>query len=264
MRNVALSRGYAIRYEDAGQGAPVVLVPGFMQSASDFRHAGYVDRLADRWRVLAVDPLGHGSSDKPHDPEAYRSPGVAADVTSVLDAVGLERAVMWGYSRGAWLATMTAIEFPSRLNGLIVGGAGLTDPPPTRLPHWVDPLSRGDWAAFWPLFGMALNAETKAHFERVNDPKALAAERLGRIESAYTFDLSRVTVPSLVYCGGDDEPEGAAPTAEALHTELRVIEGRDHPGAFNDLDGVMAVVVPFLETITSKRVAPTGTGQNPG
>ena len=193
MRNVALSRGYAISYEDAGQGSPVVLVPGFMQSASDFRHAGYVDRLADRWRVLVVDPLGHGWSDKPHDPEAYRSTGVAADVISVLDALGLERAVLWGYSRGAWLATMTAIEFPSRPSGLIVGGAGLTDPPPTQLPQWVEPLSRGDWDAFWPLFGMALNAETKSPLRACERPagscrRAPWAPRIGlhiRFESGH-------------------------------------------------------------------------------
>lgn len=258
MANSALSRGYAISYEDAGQGGPVVVIPGFMQSASDYRKAGYVDRLADRWRVLVVDPLGHGGSDKPHDFEAYRSPGVAADVISVLDAAGLERAVLWGYSRGMWLAAMTAIEFPSRVSGLILGGGALTFPPPTELPKWVDPLKRGDWEAFWPAFGMRLSPETKAHFQRVNDPQALAAERVGRIESAYSFDLSRIAAPALVYCGGDDEPEDAVATAVALHTELHVIEGRDHAGAFDDVDGVMAFTIPFLETIAPRRVGAPG------
>jgi pimeloyl-ACP methyl ester carboxylesterase len=120
----AKSRGYAISYEDAGQGSPVLLVPGFMQSAADYRRAGYVDRLAATHRVLVVDPLGHGLSDKPHEADAYRAPDVAADVIAVLDAAGLETATLWGYSRGAWLACMAAIEFPRRLTGLILGGAG--------------------------------------------------------------------------------------------------------------------------------------------
>lgn len=60
------------------------------------------------------------------------------------------------------------------------------------MPPWVDPLSRGDWAGFWSLFPISLNAEVKRHFE-LNDPKALAAERIGRIESAYMFDLDRVS-----------------------------------------------------------------------
>jgi pimeloyl-ACP methyl ester carboxylesterase len=139
-----MSRGYAISYEDVGEGSPVLLVPGFMQSAADYRLDGYVDRLAATQRVLVVDPLGHGRSDKPHDPEPYRSPGVAADVIAVLDAAGLKRAALWGYSRGAWLGCMAAIEFPHRLTALILGGAGLTQPPPRELPPWVDALSRAD------------------------------------------------------------------------------------------------------------------------
>jgi len=252
---VARSRGYAISYEDVGQGSPVVLAPGFMQSAADYREAGYVDRLAATRRVLIVDPLGHGQSEKPHDPQAYRAPGVAADVIAVLDAAGLERAALWGYSRGAWLACMAAIEFPHRLTALILGGAALTQPPPTEIPPWVDPLSRADWPAFWSLFPIPLSAETKRHFEEVNDPKALAAERIGRIESAYAFDLGRASVPALVYCGGNDDANDAAPTAQALKTKLRVVEGRDHAEAFGAVDSVMPFAVPFLKTVDSRRKA---------
>jgi pimeloyl-ACP methyl ester carboxylesterase len=242
----AKSRGYAISYEDAGAGSPVVLVPGFMQSATDYRRAGYVDRLAATRRVLIVDPLGHGQSDKPYEAAPYRAPEVAADVIAVLDAAGLERAALWGYSRGAWLACMAAIEFPGRLTALILGGAGLTQAPPTELPAWVGPLSRGDWAAFWSLFPNSLSDEVKHHFEESNDPKALAAERIGRIESAYVFDLGRVSAPALVYCGGDDEPDDAAPTARALKTELRVVDGCDHFGGFKAVDSVIPLAVDFL------------------
>ena len=246
----AKSRGYAISYEDAGVGSPVVLLPGFMQSAADYRQAGYVDRLAGTQRVLIVDPLGHGQSDKPHETAAYRAPDVAADVIAVLDAAGIERAALWGYSRGAWLACMAAIEFPERLTAMILGGAGLTQPPSTDMPPWVDPLSRGDWVGFWALFPVPLTAEVKRHFE-LNDPKALAAERLGRIESAYAFDLGRVSAPALVYCGGDDDPDDAVPTAQALKTGLRVVEGCDHFGAFKAVDAVMPFALAFLRTVAS-------------
>jgi pimeloyl-ACP methyl ester carboxylesterase len=249
---IARSRGHAISYEDVGQGFPVVLIPGYMQSAADFRQAGYVDRLAADWRVLVIDPLGHGKSDKPHDAEPYRAPGVAADVVAVLDAAGVESAALWGYSRGAWLACMIAIEFPHRLAALILGGAALTETPSTDLPPWVDALSRGDWTAFWSLFPIPLAPEVRRHFEEVNDPKALAAERMGRLESPYAFHLARVTAPALVYCGGDDDPDDAVPTAHALRTELHVVEGCDHFGAFKAVDSVMPFAVPFLKTAASR------------
>jgi pimeloyl-ACP methyl ester carboxylesterase len=246
--SIARSRGYAISYEDAGEGSPVVLLPGYMQSAADYRQAGYVDRLAATRRVLAVDPLGHGLSEKPHDAGPYRSPGVAADVIAVLDAAGIERAVLWGYSRGGWLACMTAIEFPQRLAALILGGVALTQTPPPDIPLWVDALSRADWDAFWSLFPIPLAPEVKRHFQEVNDPKALAAERIGRLESAYVFDLGRVSIPTLLYCGGDDGPEDAVPTAQALKTELHVVEGCDHFGTFREVDLVMPLALSFLET----------------
>ncbi len=248
---IARSRGYAISYEDVGQGFPVVLIPGYMGSAADFRQAGYVDRLAANWRVLAVDPLGHGKSDKPHDADPYRAPDVATDVVAVLDAAGVERAALWGYSRGGWLACMTAIEFPARLAALILGGVALTETPPPDIPPWVDALSRADWHAFWSLFPIPLAADVKRHFQEVNDPKALAAERIGRLESAYVFDLGRVSAPTLLYCGGDDGPEDAVPTAQALKTELQVVAGCDHFGAFEALDSVMPFAVPFLKATAS-------------
>jgi pimeloyl-ACP methyl ester carboxylesterase len=220
-----------------------------MQSATDYREAGYVERLGAARRVLIVDPLGHGQSDKPHEAAAYRAPDVAADVIAVLDAAGLKRAALWGYSRGAWLACMAAIEFPERLNALILGGAGLTQAPPTELPSWVDPLSRGDWGAFWSSFPIPLATEVKRHFEKINDPKALAAERVGRLESGYVFDLTRVSAPALVYCGADDEPDGAVPTAQALKTELRVVEGCDHFGAFKAVDSVVPLGLAFLKAV---------------
>jgi pimeloyl-ACP methyl ester carboxylesterase len=250
---IATSRGYAISYEDVGQGSPLVLLPGLMQSAADYREAGYVNLLAANRRVLTVDPLGHGRSDKPHEAEAYRAPDVAADVIAVLDAAGLEKATLWGYSRGAWLTCMAAIEFPERLAALILGGEALTRPPPTEVPSWNETLARGDWAAFWSVFPIPLTREVRRHFEDINDPKALAAERIGRIESAYTFDLARVSAPALVYCGGDDDPVDVMPTAQALKTELHVVEGCDHFGTFKEVDRVMPFVTAFLKPAASGR-----------
>ena len=110
----ARSRGYTISYEDAGVGQVIVLITGATMSAADWRDAGYVDLLADDHRVLSVDPLGNGLSDKPRDPDAYGWPEVAGDVLAVMDAADVDRAVLWGYSRGGRLAAALAAENPDR------------------------------------------------------------------------------------------------------------------------------------------------------
>ncbi len=62
----ARSRGYDISYEDVGTGVPVVLINGLSGRAAEWRDLGFVDRLCPPYRVLSVDPLGHGLSDTPH------------------------------------------------------------------------------------------------------------------------------------------------------------------------------------------------------
>src|SRR5262245_56388875 len=151
----AMSRGHRISFEEAGSGTAIVLIPGWTMSAADWWDAGYLDHYATSRRVLAVDPLGNGLSDKPHGPEAYRWPEVAADIVAVLDATGIDRAVMWGYSRGSNLATVIGSEFAERVSGLILGAGGdvSVDGAADRPPSPVDEaLLRGDFGPLWEMF----------------------------------------------------------------------------------------------------------------
>ena len=76
--------------------------------AAEWRDLGIVDRLATTHRVLSVDSLGHGTSDGPYEWEAYRAPAIGDDIVAAMDDAGVERASIWGYSRGAWMAAMVA------------------------------------------------------------------------------------------------------------------------------------------------------------
>jgi pimeloyl-ACP methyl ester carboxylesterase len=245
----AQSRGYAISYEDAGTGPTVVLLPGWTMSAGDWRDAGYVDRLATSHRVLNVDPLGNGLSDKPHEAAAYRHRDVAADVVAVLVAEGISKAVVWGYSRGAYLALAMGTEFPARLAGIILAGGGdLTEeittgsePEPLDVAMW-----NGDFDALWDTF--SFSQEDRQYDAEVNDPRALGAMGLAATEFGTSADCSRVAVPALVYCGGEDRPAGNRKTADALRAEFRVLPGLDHLTSFSDVDFVMPMVLEFLES----------------
>ncbi len=81
-----------INYPVSGDGPPLVLQHGFMCSAADWVEFGYAAALSPRFRIILIDALGHGDSDKPHDEAAYAMERRVADVVAVLDAVGVERA----------------------------------------------------------------------------------------------------------------------------------------------------------------------------
>jgi pimeloyl-ACP methyl ester carboxylesterase len=241
------SRGFTISYEDAGQGPTIVLIPGLTMSAADWRDAGYVDQLAVSHRVLSVDPLGNGLSDKPHDPDAYAYPGVAADVLAVMDSAGVDRATVWGYSRGAALALALATEFRDRTASVILSGGGdLTKDVPKGSPQSAQSaqLSRGDWETIWGKFDFS-EADRRYDVE-FNDPLALGAIGFGASRSGVAFDPGGIRVPALVYIGGNDEPEEERKTAAALGVECHVLADLDHLQGFSRIDLVMPVVLAFL------------------
>ena len=244
------SRGFKISYDDAGQGPVIVLIPGLTMSAADWRDAGYVDQLAVSHRVLSVDPLGNGLSEKPHDPDAYAYPAVAADLVAVMDAAGVDRATVWGYSRGAALALAFTTEFPDRTTSVILSGGGnltIDVPKGSAQSAGSAALSAGDWEALWSKFDFS-EADRRYDME-FNDPRALGAVGFGASRSAVSFNVGRVHVPALVYIGGNDEPEEERRTADALGVELHVLPGLDHLRGFSRIDLVMPVVLAFLEPL---------------
>ena len=243
----ARSRGFAISLQDAGAGAAIVLIPGWTMSAADWRDAGYIDRLATSHRVLAVDPLGNGLSDKPHEPDAYGWPAVAADVVAVMDAAGVDRATVWGYSRGAALAGAVAAEFPDRVAALILtGGGDLTSAVPEDTPTdaMTEAMFRGDFGPLWDEY--SFSEEDRQYDQEVNDPIALGAMSI-EDERTCAVDIGRVTAPALVYVGGNDRPDEERRTSDALGVELHVLPDLDHLQALSRLDLVMPLVLGFLE-----------------
>jgi pimeloyl-ACP methyl ester carboxylesterase len=118
----ATNRGQRIHYTVDGSGPLAVLQHGILMDAGSWRESGFVDALADRFRVACIDSLGHGCSDKPSDPELYGGQQRAGDIVAVIDALGYRRAHLLGYSMGGWMAVAVARYHPERLSTLVVGG----------------------------------------------------------------------------------------------------------------------------------------------
>lgn len=120
--------GVRIAYDDIGTGVPVVLVHGFASDrAQNWKNPGWYAALGDAgYRVIAADNRGHGESDRRYDPAAYAQEIRVADVLAVMDAAGVGRAAVMGYSMGAAMAIELALTQPERVERLMLGGVGET------------------------------------------------------------------------------------------------------------------------------------------
>jgi pimeloyl-ACP methyl ester carboxylesterase len=75
---------------------------------------------AEGYRVITVDLLGHGRSDRPRDPKRYSMTAFARQVLGLLDHLGVEQAVIGGTSLGANVSLEVALVAPERLRGMVL------------------------------------------------------------------------------------------------------------------------------------------------
>ena len=124
-----LSDGVTIAYDDIAppvtQGT-IILIHGFASNRNEgWKRTGWYAAFERRGlRVIALDQRGHGESEKLYEPQAYERERLAADVLNVMDAAGVDRAHVFGYSMGTRTALELAIAQPDRVDHLILGGIG--------------------------------------------------------------------------------------------------------------------------------------------
>src|SRR4249919_527486 len=112
--------GHRIRYDSYGEGDRVVILAhGLLMNRG--MHSRLGKALAERGhRVVCVDLLGHGRSDRPEDLRLYSMPLFARQVSKLIDHLGLDSAVVGGTSLGANVALELATREPGRVRGLFI------------------------------------------------------------------------------------------------------------------------------------------------
>ncbi len=135
--------GHRVIYRSIGSGPPVVLIHGMVNSSRHWESVAL--RLADSYRVIAPDLLGHGDSARPRGD--YSIGAHAASIRDLLSAIGVERATIVGHSLGGGIAMQYFWQFPQRVERLALVSRG-------GLGHEVSPLLRG---AAMPGVGVLLS-----------------------------------------------------------------------------------------------------------
>ncbi|MBA1141863.1 alpha/beta fold hydrolase [Mesorhizobium neociceri] len=115
--------------QSSGSGIPIVMIHGSGSSRAVFARQ-FDSPLADAHRLIAFDLPGHGESSDARDPAtAYTIAGLAQTTARLLDALGIDRAIIFGWSLGGHVAIELA-SFHHAVSGLVLTGA----PPVSRGP----------------------------------------------------------------------------------------------------------------------------------
>ena len=111
--------GHRLAYETVGEGMPFVLLHGILLDAHINRELA--TRFAvEGYRVILLDLLGHGRSDKSSDPKDHRADFYADQVIGLLDHLGIEQAMVGGVSLGCIVSLHVAAKAPQRVAGLFL------------------------------------------------------------------------------------------------------------------------------------------------
>jgi pimeloyl-ACP methyl ester carboxylesterase len=111
--------GVKVGYEVFGEGEPAVVLAPVWPIVNSRAWKAQVPYLARQFKVIAIDPRGHGRSDRPQTPAAYADTEFVADTVAVMDACHVDRAVIVGISASGWLSLLTAALYPERVLGVV-------------------------------------------------------------------------------------------------------------------------------------------------
>ena len=129
---IPLESGITLSALEGGDGHPLIMIPGWSQTAAEWRLNA--EAITSCRRVIALDMRGHGESDTPgHGYRVYR---LAKDLHEVLEGLALSAVDLMGHSRGcAVIWAYLDLYGPSKIERLV-----LVDQAPCMLPH-------ADWEA---------------------------------------------------------------------------------------------------------------------
>ncbi len=252
-----------IHVEEQGQGPAVVLIHGF--GASTKTWAGVAPELAARHRVITLDLMGFGWSDRP--PGDYSPQGQARIVLDVLDELGVERADVVGHSWGASVALALTLAAPHRVDRVALYSAWVYEEQQAPLYYWVRRPLYGRYYAR-AMYGSAMDEQVAlAYFDpafatqaRVDDAEAalarpgaraavlatLRGQRFGPLEAQY----SNVDKPVLLLWGREDEIAQLSAghrLARELDAEIHVYERCGHFPMLEAPESSTRDLVEFLE-----------------
>lgn len=262
----ARSGGVNIAYHVQGEGPrDLVWVPNWLSNVDflgDEPFSHFFARMSSFARLITFDRRGTGLSD-PVDGAPTLEERMD-DIRAVMDAVGSERAAIWGFSEGAPMAALFAATYPERVSALVLY-AGLARATATADYPWAPATADGRWRRVVRDWGTGRNLEVFApsvagderwrawwaRFERAaaSPGSVLKILRLnGEVDVRAV--LPAIRVPTLIIHRAEDhtiDPENSRYLARSIPGARYVeLPGVDHVPMVGDQDGILDEAEEFL------------------
>lgn len=255
-------------YEEQGEGAPLVLIPGF--GTGLWIWFKQIQDFSREFRTLAFDPRGISRSDAPAEPITIRT--IADDLAALLQSLRIESAHVLGASFGGFVAQEFALGYPSMTRSLTLcctsfGGAHHVPPSVETLQaiastkglNTEERVRENLLLAFSPAF-------VERNKEEVEKVITLRAQNvvpeyayLHQLQAAMAFDaeerVSGIAAPTLVLSGDADiivPVENSRNLAARIpNAELLIIEGGSHTFFIEQAEEFNAAVIEFVKETQS-------------
>jgi pimeloyl-ACP methyl ester carboxylesterase/DNA-binding CsgD family transcriptional regulator len=279
-----------IAYAVHGAGAEtLIVVPGWVSHlAFDWETPetrAFHKRLAATRRVIRYDKRGTGLSDRPNAPDAYSLDTRVHDLAIVMDAVGVHRTDLFGWSEGGTIALAFAARYPERVARLVTFGSYARTLAAPDYPCGSDPerdaaistLVRAEWGTgsrimtdiFLPEVDEA-RASWFTMWQRMSlTPEAAVASSAANSTIDIRALLPTITTPTLVIQRCGDFLDHGRSTYVAAHlpnARLETLEGEHHVPFFGDAEAITDAINRFLVAPPTARpiaTAPPGPALSP-
>jgi 3-oxoadipate enol-lactonase len=253
-------------YEVHGSGEPLVLIMGYGAHGGQWLEIR--DKLSKEYRVIVPDNRGTGRSDKPEIP--YTTEMMMGDLVGLLDVLGIGVANVFGYSMGGQIAQEFALNYPNRLNSLILAATSCGGPRavlpaaedmallfnPELLNMSVEEAVRTTLPLTWDKEFVEKNRAVIDRYiatrcEYPTPPQAIKSHQ-NAIITLNTYDrLPDIKAPTLVIGGTEDRIVPHANSkllaSRIPNAELVIIENATHGVFISDpTDKVSKIVLDFL------------------
>ena len=253
----ASSASELLFFTEHGSGSPLLLIHGLMVSSEMF--SPVIEHFASRHRVIVPDLRGHGQSRAL--PPPYTVVQLAADLSRLLNHLGIRSAAVLGYSQGGAIAQQLVLDHPSQCDRLVLACTYAFNMTTSR-----EKLEGHLFPLLVQLFGLPRMAKIVFSLGAKHLSRECASWLTGIMadqdqelmvtawRAAMAFDsrnrLREIRCPTLVVAGSRDN---AVPIhhAQMLHqgivgSELVIVSGADHALIWTRPDELMRVVDAFL------------------